>query len=365
MGTCIRCKNSSPLISNNLGACLDCIRNNFSEVWPHLEKVHTASRRAFGLPEKPPRDPHGILCKLCINMCVIGEGKYGYCGVRKNEGGRLTGVSAKEGNVTWYYDYLPTNCVADWVCAGCTGAGYPRFAHCPSYEVGYKNLAVFYQSCSFNCLFCQNWHYREQAKSGRRRTAQELAQAVDHETSCICYFGGDPATQLPHALLASRLARKRREGQILRICFETNGSMSERLLKPMANLALDSGGCIKFDLKAWDEQLNLALCGVSNKQTLKNFERLAAYIDRRPEPPFLIASTLLVPGYVDEEEVGKLAKFMAKLDPNIPYALLAFYPHFIMNDLPTTSRLQAQTCLQAAKDEGLRRVKIGNVGLLS
>ncbi len=364
MGICIRCKNSSPLISTHLGVCLDCIRNHFPEVRSHLDEVHAASRRAFGLPERPPKDRDGVACTLCINECMIGQGKYGYCGIRRNEGGKLQGASAHEGNVCWYYDALPTNCVADWVCAGCTGAGYPAFAYAKGGDAGYKNLAVFYQSCSFDCLFCQNWHYREQAISGRLRTAQELADAVDQHTSCICFFGGDPATQLPHAIAASRLALKKNEGRILRICFETNGSMTPKLLSSMAQLSLTSGGCIKFDLKAFSEELNIALCGVSNKWTLENFETLSHYTVRRPQPPFLVASTLLIPGYVDESEVRRIAQFIARLNPEIPYSLLAFSPHFMMGDLPTTSRNHAEACYEIARDAGLTRIKIGNVHLL-
>jgi len=41
-----------------------------------------------------------------------------------------------------------------------------------------------------------------------------------------------------------------------------------------------------------------------------------------------------VPGYVDAEEVGLIARFIAEVDPRIPYTLLAFAPHFYMQDLP-------------------------------
>jgi len=132
----------------------------------------------------------------------------------------------------------------------------------------------------------------------------------------------------------------------------------------MADLSLNSGGCIKFDLKAWSEELHIALCGVSNKRTLENFQLLAGYISKRHSPPFLVASTLLVPGYVDAEEVSKIASFVASLSPDIPYSLLAFHPQFMMDDLPTTSRQHAQRCLEAAKRQGLKRVKVGNLHLL-
>jgi pyruvate formate lyase activating enzyme len=140
--------------------------------------------------------------------------------------------------------------------------------------------------------------------------------------------------------------------------------MSQKLLKDVADLTLAGGGCIKLDLKAWDETLHIALTGVTNRRTLENFEWLAKLIPSRPEPPFLIASTLLVPGYTDSQEVGRIAEFIASLDPQIPYSLLAFHPDYKMTDLAPTSRKQARQCLDAAKKAGLSRVKVGNMHLL-
>jgi pyruvate formate lyase activating enzyme len=140
--------------------------------------------------------------------------------------------------------------------------------------------------------------------------------------------------------------------------------MHPALLRQAAEISLNSGGCIKFDLKAWNEGLHIALCGVSNKRTLENFQLLAEYAKRRPSPPFLVASTLLVPGYIDKQEVSQIAGFIASSNPDIPYSLLAFSPQFMMTDLPTTSRRHAEECLAEAKAQGLRRVRVGNVHLL-
>jgi len=197
------------------------------------------------------------------------------------------------------------------------------------------------------------------------RTPLQLAEAVDNRTACICYFGGDPAPQLSYALAASRLALKKNKERPLRICWETNGAMNSSLLEEVAEISLRSGGCIKFDLKAWNEELNIALCGVSNKRTLENFARLASWVKKRPDPPFLIASTLLIPGYVDEEEVSCIAHFIASLNHNIPYSLLAFYPQFYIHNLPTTSSSHAERCKKVAEQEGLKNVRIGNLNLLS
>jgi pyruvate formate lyase activating enzyme len=88
------------------------------------------------------------------------------------------------------------------------------------------------------------------------------------------------------------------------------------------------------------------------------------HISRRSLPPVLIANTLLVTGYIDAEEVAAIARFIASLDPDIPYSLLAFHPQFYMSDLPMTSRALADQCCQAARDAGLNNVRIGNVHLL-
>lgn len=340
MGKCKNCGKESPEISDVIGFCADCIRKGEAD----LSLLHKKSREIFGLPPFPPKSENGIKCGMCVNECILNEGETGYCGIRKNINGKI--VTIANGHLDYYFDPLPTNCVAEWVCPG-------RFAY------GYKNLAVFYRACTFNCLFCQNWHFKQ--GSIREVPPDVLAEEVDDRTFCICYFGGDPTPQLPHAIKTSRLALQKRK---IRICFETNGTMNRNLLEEAAEIVFESGGCIKFDLKAYTKNLNVALCGITNERTFENFEYLVKYFKKRKEPPFLVASTLLVPGYIDLYEVEQIAKFLYKLDPDIPYSLLAFYPSFILNDLPTTSREHAFAARDIALKIGLKRVNIGNIHLL-
>jgi len=361
---CSHCKRTSTQISSSLNLCLDCIRNEFENVRAFILEAHRQSRLPYNLPPEPPRSDRGHTCSLCINECRLTDGQRSYCGLRAYGKNRFIGVSPRVGNLSWYYDPLPTNCVADWVCPGGTGVGYPKFAYSAGPEYGYKNLAVFYHGCSFDCLFCQNWHHRLMTTKNIQVSPEDLVAAVDDRTACICYFGGDPTPQLPHALLTAKLARNVNKDRILRICWETNGSMHPTWLEKAIVISLESGGCIKFDLKSWSESVHIALCGVSNKRTLENFAIAAEYIKQRPVPPLLVASTLLVPGYIDELEIGSIAKFIASLNPDIPYTLLAFHPDFLMSDLPTTSQELASQCLKAAASAGLRRVRIGNVHLL-
>jgi pyruvate formate lyase activating enzyme len=327
-------------------------------------EVHEKSRRKFGLSPAAPKTQGGISCRLCFHECSMGPDDLGFCGLRANRGGKLAGPSAREASVSWYFDPLPTNCVADWVCPAGTGAGFPQYCHSRGPEYGYHNLAVFYESCTFNCLFCQNWGFKIRSSREEYRSLHEFINDIDDSVSCICYFGGDPSSQIASSILFSNEALRYRKGTILRICWETQGSMHPGFIEPMMKIAITSGGCVKFDLKTSDEKLGIALTGVSNRRMWGNFARAASFYDNRPAPPPLVASTLLVPGYVDGREVFSIASRIAMLNPEIPYSLLAFSPQFEMDDLPTTSRDQADECLMAAKKAGLKRIKIGNVHLL-
>jgi pyruvate formate lyase activating enzyme len=349
--TCALCSSRSRLVAAQLGVCGDCIRSRPREALEITGAAHAAARRLFDLPEQPPRTEGGRRCGLCVQDCVIGEGERGYCGLCMVTEGKLRHLAGtpSRGLLHWYRDPLPTNCVADPVCAGHT-------------QLSKHNLAVFYAACTVDCLFCQNWQFREtDPVRSAKLTAAELASAANPRTYCVCYFGGDPASQMPHALAASRLLAER--GVV--VCWETNGTAHPRLMDRALDLSLSTGGCVKFDVKAYDEGLFCALTGAGNRRTLENFARAGARFEERPTPPLVVASTLLVPGYVDAAEVGRIARFIASINPAIPYALLGFAPQFLFSDLPRTSLRHAEEAEAAACAAGLRNVRIGNRHLLS
>jgi len=192
-------------------------------------------------------------------------------------------------------------------------------------------------------------------------TPEELASVADDRTACVCYFGGDPSCNAKHSVETAKLVRQERD---LKVCYETNGLISSKWLQRIADVVWESRGPIKFDLKAFTPELYTALTGVSNASVLRNFRTLAQRGKNREEE-FLIASILLVPGYVGVSEVRKLADFIAACDATIPTALLGFFPHHMMSDLPCTSIAHANAAVKAARDAGLMNVRVGNTGLLS
>jgi pyruvate formate lyase activating enzyme len=345
---CAICSQPASLMADALGMCPSCAQTEAG--LPLARAAHARSRALFDLPEAPPRTDDGIQCALCGCECQIGEGEWGFCGLRTVKDGRLHHVAGtpSRGVLHWYRDPLPTNCVADWVCPG-------------SRQTGKHNLAVFYQSCTLDCLNCQNWHFRRvNAVHSQGLSAIELANAANPRTYCVCYFGGDPASQMPHALASAKALAERD----VVVCWETAGTSHPRLLDRAVQYSLETGGCIKFDLKAYTEPLHIALTGWSNRRTLENFARIARRLSERPETTLIVASTLLIPGYIDVDEVGRIARFIAEQDPSIPYSLLGFAPAYTMPDLPVTSVRHAEMARQAALEAGLTNVHLGNRHLL-
>ncbi|KPL14244.1 MAG: hypothetical protein AMS26_11460 [Bacteroides sp. SM23_62] len=349
-GSCHVCLSTTPIVPAALNVCARCISKEFTKLQSGISTVHAATRAVFDLPARPPEHLKGVICNYCANQCRIGENETGFCGLRKVQNGRLVNLAGTPGHglLRYYHDPLPTNCVADWVCEG--------YKH-PTCH----NLAVFYESCTMNCLFCQNWHFRRVSPGDHAGvSAEDLTAAATHSTFCVCFFGGDPSSQMPHALAASKLLAEKE----VRICWETNGMMNPKYLDKAIDYAVLTGGCIKFDLKAYDDELHRALTGISNKPVKRNFISAAERSYERSLPPLVVASTLLVPGYVDAEQVHRIAQFIAGLNPEIPYSLLGFAPQFYMTDLPFTSARHAREAEAAALDAGLVNVRIGNKHLL-
>jgi len=359
MGKCALCGEESNYISSFLRVCRSCIIDKPERALEITDERHAQSRTRFSLSY--PEPSQGVECGLCGNNCRIGEGDVGFCGLKRNQKGRL--LRPKELVAEAYYDPHPTNCVPMQFC-GASGVGYPKYSYTVGREVGYDNLSIFCVGCSYDCSFCQNWHYREMVnrKENYEISKQEFDSMIHERVSCICFFGGDPCVQLDK--ISEYCKEVEGKNRILRFCLETSGNFNKNLLKEFAEISLRSGGGIKFDLKFWNPDLNKAVTGVNNHASYECFKMLGGLNRERVEVPFLRASTLLVPGYVTPSEVERIAKFISDTSSEIPYSLLAFSASFEMKSLPPTPRKLAYECKKRAQ-KYLEQVKIGNRWLLT
>ncbi|KPU63026.1 radical SAM protein [Thermococcus sp. EP1] len=365
MAKCELCGYESEEISEAIGVCVNCLRKNPQKALEKVMKSHFRWRKLINLPSLPPQNGE-ISCKICVNECQILEGNPGYCGIIWNRKGKLVPITGSfdYGYLHWYLDPHPTNCVAQPVC--------PEAKH-----RGFCNLAVFFAGCNLDCLFCQNIEHKYMIKNGNIDplagiiiSSEELANvAMKREVSCVCYFGGDPTPHAPYAIKTSREILKRAKNieSTKRICWETNGLENPNIMKEMAKLSIESGGIIKIDWKAYTPQVYEALTGINGEKALQRIKeniKLISSMKTRNEPPLLVVSTLVVPHYIDGEEVRKIATYLAKLDPEIPYVLLGFAPQHLMHDVLPTSKKQMEEVYHAAKEEGIKEVYIENYWLL-
>jgi len=374
MGKCILCGRESVTISNSIGICVNCIREKWSSAYPILRERHRALRESIGLVPETPRSLSGFTCTMCGRGCSLNVGDRGYCSFRlySERGFSLTTGDVWTAIGLYYYDPHPTNCVAFPVCPAITGRGYPRYALTPRGERGYYNIAVFMGGCNLNCLYCQNWEYRLMTvRKNPKLTVEDLVKAVNSRTTCVCFFGGDPGPWSHFVLEASRKMLTEAEAKklrVFRICWETNGLWNPILFKKAVEYSLETGGIVKVDLKAWSPEVYYALTGVESAHVeiiKKNIAYAASLFSDRREPPLLVVSTLVVPGYVDEAEIDGITRFLAELNPEIPYVLLAFHPDYELRDLPRTSYSHMKKAVEIAKKNGLKNVYIGNEWLLS
>ena len=328
---------------------------------------HGRFRARFGLPPSPPRSTGGVRCTLCAAECIMADGEVGYCGIRSAKKGRMVSPTTPDRALLHYYlDPHVCNCCNAYFCPAGTGSGYPKYAVKPGPELGYYNLALFFYGCSFNCLFCQNWNHKvlEQAKLVTAREIVDLTLG-NEKVTCWCWFGGSAEPQLPFALNASRLVLEEKpSGRVCRICWEWNGDGNPAMVRRAAELSYISGGNVKFDLKAFNKQIHIALTSMDNERVLRNFEMVyREFYERRRDMPVLGATTLLVPHYITAEEVGEIARFIASLSEDIPYNLLIFHPDFYMSDIPVTPEKQVWECYREAKKH-LKNVNVSNLHLL-
>jgi pyruvate-formate lyase-activating enzyme len=79
---------------------------------------------------------------------------------------------------------------------------------------------------------------------------------------------------------------------------------------------------VKVSIKAISSKIHQEYTGKSNKRVLENFQKL--YQSKIK----LSTETVFIPDLIDKEEIGKIAKFIASVDKEIPLRIDAYWPIF-------------------------------------
>ena len=73
--------------------------------------------------------------------------------------------------------------------------------------------------------------------------------------------------------------------------------------------------------------------------------------------------SLFIPGWVETDQIEGIASLLARVDPNIPFTLLAFFPQYQMQHVPAPTLEQMLSAYEAARASGLNQVRLGNLGI--
>ena len=276
-----------------------------------------------------------VHCFLCNHHCIISEGKFGLCSVRENLGGMLY-THAYGKVIAQHIDPIEKK---------------PLYHFLP----GSSSFSIAALGCNFQCGFCQNWQIsqvKEANALGLRSeevTSEEIVrQAKQSGSRSISYTYTEPTIFFEYAYEIAERAK----GEGLYNVFVTNGYMTEAMIT-MIRPYLDAAN---VDLKAFSEDYYRKLCKGKFAPVLKSIEtmkKLGIWVE---------VTTLVVTGQNDsEEELKKIAEFLAGVDKGVPWHISRFYPQYKMDDLETTPMSVMNRAYEIGKEAGLRYVYLGNV----
>ena len=276
------------------------------------------------------------VCSVCFRHCDIAEGGTGFCGGRICRDGIVT--AGNYGRVTALaLDPIEKKPLR-------------RF------RPGEMILSVGSYGCNLRCPFCQNngISWSEEAMSMARRAHQitpaqlaDLAeQYIDQGNMGVAFTYNEPLIGYEFVRDTARLIREKSMVNVM----VTNGTAELSVLEEL----LPFMDAMNIDLKGFTDRYYEEVLDGDRRMVLE-------FIKRAAKDCHVELTTLVVPGENDsEEEIRKLADWVADLDPDIPLHLTRFFPQFHMTDRPPTEVSQLLHLVETARQR-LRYVYAGNV----
>ncbi|RLA86686.1 MAG: radical SAM protein [Deltaproteobacteria bacterium] len=178
-------------------------------------------------------------------------------------------------------------------------------------------------------------------------------QGLGPARNIIAFTGGDLMCQ-PDFYLRSTEGIKAL-GKGLWVLLETNGyGLTPRNLDLYREAGVDA---FWLDIKAYDPEVHKRLTGVENRWILRLPEEI------RARGFTLEVLTLYIPGWVEVDQIERIARLLSAVDPSIPFTILAFFPQYKMRDVPPPSLDQMLSAYEAVRAVGLEAVRLGNPGV--
>ncbi|MFH1854706.1 MAG: AmmeMemoRadiSam system radical SAM enzyme [Candidatus Omnitrophota bacterium] len=279
-----------------------------------------------------------VRCELCAHRCEITAGKFGICGVRKNQDGKL-------------YTHVYGEVIASHV---------DPIEKKPLYHFmpGSFSYSIATMGCNFKCSFCQNWEISQALRMGEGwrvkgegyelKPEEVIREAKKNKCKSISYTYTEPTIFFEYAYDIARLAREAGLSNI----FVTNGYMTEKPLETIKPY-LDAAN---VDLKSFCEDFYRKMCGAHLEPVLdsiKTMKRLGIWVE---------ITTLVVTDKNDsDDEFKDIAKFIASVDPEMPWHISRFHPDFKHLESEPTPVETLKRAREIGRKAGLKYIHLGNM----
>lgn len=278
-----------------------------------------------------------IRCLACSHKCLILEGKTGICGIRKNIQGKL-------------FLLVYGKVVAEHVDPIEKKPFYNFLAGTKAYSIGTVG-------CNFKCDWCQNFDISQSSKGkqskifGEERSPEQIVSAaLTNRCKSIAYTYNEPVIWIEFIRDIARIAKNKK----LKNIFVTNGYWSKESLDYLNKERLIDA--MNIDLKCFDSEIHLKYCGGKLEcvlDTIKRAKNAGIHVE---------ITTLIVPEVNDnEKQLRGIARFIAKLDKDIPWHISRFFPMYKMSGKKPTEINILKRAFEIGKEEGLNYVYLGNV----
>jgi pyruvate formate lyase activating enzyme len=273
-----------------------------------------------------------LRCFACGHRCLIRDGMDGICKVRFNRGGTL---------------FVPRGYAA--------GLQVDPIEKKPFYHAfpGAVALSFGMLGCDFHCAYCQNWVTSQALRDPlaiappRDVSAPQIVDiALRHKAPVIVSTYNEPLITSEWAVEVFKLAR----AAGITCGYVSNGNGTPEVLdyiRPWTSL-------YKVDLKSFRDphyrQLGGKLETVTD--TIKRLFAMGFWVE---------VVTLVIPGFNDsEDELRDIARFLARVSPDIPWHCTAYHEDYKMNGNGNTTAAQIVRACEIGAEEGLRYCYAGN-----
>jgi pyruvate formate lyase activating enzyme len=278
-------------------------------------------------------DRNRVRCFACGHRCPIAEGQPGVCKVRFNRAGTL---------------YAPWGYVAG---VQCDPVEKKPFFHAHPGALAYSFGML---GCDLHCSYCQNWVTSQALRDPNAVSppleadpALLVRDALHQGAKMIVSTYNEPLITSEWAVAVFRQARDAG----LSTAFVSNGNATPQVLEYL-HPWIDF---YKVDLKSFDDRHYRQLGGRLQPilDTIQSLHRMGIWLE---------IVTLLIPGFNDnDDELRRLAEFLAGVSPDIPWHITAFHQDYKMTSPAGTRPEDLLRAAAIGREAGLRYIYAGNL----